>query len=55
MVDFYENQGFLIRTDRFLARRTATSDDVTHPGATAILKVTKPAAAKTHRVWLVKY
>ena len=54
MVDFYDGQGFLLRTDRFPARRTATGDDVMNPGATAILKVTKLAAAKTYRVWLVK-
>ncbi len=34
--------------------RINTSDDVMSPGATAILKVTKPEAAKTYRVWLVK-
>ena len=54
MVDFYDDQGFLLRTDRYPARRTATGDDVMNPGATAILKVTKPTAAKTYRVWLVK-
>jgi hypothetical protein len=54
MVDFYGDQGFLIRTDRFQARRTATGDDVMNPGATAILNVANPAAAKTYRVWLVK-
>jgi hypothetical protein len=54
MVDFFNDQGFLLRTDRFPARRTATGDDVMNPGATAVLKVTKPAAAKTYRVWLVK-
>jgi hypothetical protein len=54
MVDFYDDRGFLIRTDRFPARRTATGDDVMNPGATAVLKITKPVAAKTYRVWLVK-
>ena len=54
MVDFYDEQGFLIRTERYPARRTATGDDVMNPGAVAILKVSKPAAAKTYRVWLVK-
>lgn len=54
MVDFYDAQGLLIRTDRFPARRTASGDDVLNPGATALLKVPKPAAAKTYRVWLVK-
>lgn len=54
MVDFYDDQGSLLRTDRLPARRTATGDDIMNPGATAILKVTKPTAAKTYRVWLVK-
>jgi hypothetical protein len=54
-VDFYDDQGFLIRNGRFPARRTATGDDIMSPGTTAvILKVTKPAAAKIHRVWLVE-
>ena len=39
-VNFYDDRGFLIRSDRFPARRTATGDDVMNPGATAILKVT---------------
>jgi hypothetical protein len=34
MLDFYDHQDFLIRTDRFPARRTATGDDVMIPGAT---------------------
>jgi hypothetical protein len=54
MVDFYDDQGFLIRNDRFPARRTAEGDDVMYPGATAVLKFAKPAATKSYRVWLVK-
>jgi len=54
MVDFYDEQGLLIRTDRFPARRTHSGDDVVSPGAIAILKVTKPSGTKTARVWLVK-
>jgi len=54
MVDFYDEQGILLRTDRYPARHTTTGDDVMNPGATAVLKVTKPTAAKTYRVWLVK-
>ena len=54
MVDFYDEQGQLIRTERYPARRTPTGDDIMNPGAVAILKVPKPAAAKTYRVWLVK-
>lgn len=54
MVDFYDDQGFLLRTDRYPARRTSTGDDILNPGAIAVLKVARPAAAKTYRVWLVK-
>lgn len=54
MVDFYDEQGFLIRTDRYPARKTPTGDDVVNPGAVEMLKVAKPIAAKTYRVWLVK-
>jgi hypothetical protein len=54
MVDSYDDQGFLLRTDRFPARRTPTGEDVMNPGATAVPKVRKPAAAKTYRVCLVK-
>ena len=53
MVDFYGDQGFLFHPDRFPIRRTAMGDDVTHPDATAVLKVTKLAAARIYRVWLV--
>jgi hypothetical protein len=54
MVDFYDDQKFLIRTERYPARRSASGDDVMNPGATGVLKVPKPLAAKTYRVWLVK-
>lgn len=54
MVDFYDEQGSLIRADRYPARRTPSGDDVMNPGTVAVLKVAKPAAAKTYRVWLVK-
>jgi hypothetical protein len=54
MVDFYDNEGLLIRTNRFQANRTPAGDDIMNPGAVAILKVPKPVAAKTYRVWLVK-
>ena len=54
MVDFYDDLGFLLRTDRFPTRRTATGENVINPGATVVLKITKPTAAKTYRVWLVK-
>jgi hypothetical protein len=54
MVDFYDSQGFLVRSERHAARRTPSGDDVLNPGATGVLKVAKPLAAKTYRVWLVK-
>ncbi|HEX7766205.1 MAG TPA: hypothetical protein VF443_05790, partial [Nitrospira sp.] len=54
MVDFYDEQGLLLKTERYPARRTATGDDVMNPGAIAVLKVTKPAGSKTYRAWLVK-
>ncbi|MEQ1795771.1 MAG: hypothetical protein ABL970_16435 [Nitrospira sp.] len=54
MVDFYDEAGLLMKTERYPARRTPSGDDVINPGASAILKVTKPTGAKTFRVWLVK-
>jgi len=54
MVDFYDDAGLLLKTERYAARRTPSGDDVMSPGAVAILKVTKPVQAKTFRVWLVK-
>lgn len=54
MVDFYDDQKFLIRTERYPARHSASGDDVMNPGATGVLRVPKPLAAKTYRVWLVK-
>jgi hypothetical protein len=54
MVDFYDDQGLLLYSQRFEAWRTATGDDVMSPGAVGILQVPKPASAKTYRVWLVK-
>ena len=54
MVDFYDEAGLLMKTERYPARRTQAGDDVLNPGSVAILKITKPAGAKTYRVWLVK-
>jgi hypothetical protein len=51
---FYDEQGSLIRTEHPPARRTPTGDDVMNPGAVAVLKVPRSAAAKTYRAWLVK-
>lgn len=46
-VNLYDNQGFLIRNDRFTAHRTATGDDCRSQSHEA-------RTAKTYRVWLVK-
>ena len=54
MVDFYDDQGVLIQSERYQARRTATGEDVMSPGAIGMLQVPRPARAKTYRVWLVK-
>lgn len=54
MVDFYDAQGFLIQSERYAARRTATGDDVMSAGSIGTLLVAKPARGKTYRVWLVK-
>lgn len=54
MVNFYDEAGLLMKTERHAARRTPAGDDVMNPGAVAVLKVTKPAGARTFRVWLVK-
>ena len=54
MVDFFDDQGLLIHSERYQARRTASGDDVMSPGAIGVLQVPKPAAAKSYRVWLVK-
>lgn len=54
MVDFYNEQGLLIQSERYQARRTPTGDDVMNPGAVGIIQVSKPPAAKSYRVWLVK-
>jgi len=54
MVDFYDEQGLLLHSERYEARRTSAGDDVMNPGAVGILQVPKPPAAKSYRVWLVK-
>ena len=53
-MDLYDDQGYLICTDQFPARRTATGDNVMNSDATAVLKITNPAAARTYRVWVVR-
>lgn len=54
MVDFYDDAGLLMKTERYPARRTQSGDDVMNAGAIAAVKATKPARAKTFRVWLTK-
>ncbi len=54
MVDFYDEQGTLLRSTRHPARKTATGDDVMNPGEVRTLKVAKPLNTKTYRVWVVK-
>lgn len=54
MVDFYDEQGVLVRSSRHPARKTVTGDDVMNPGEVGTLRVVKPLNAKTYRVWVVK-
>ncbi|MBA2485639.1 MAG: hypothetical protein H0V35_06000 [Nitrospira sp.] len=53
MVDFYDEQGILLRSTRHPARKTTTGEDVMNPGQVGTLKVARPLNAKTYRVWLV--
>jgi hypothetical protein len=54
MVDFYDEGGLLLYSQRFEAWRTPMGDDVMSPGAVGLIQVPKPGSAKTYRVWLVK-
>jgi len=54
MVDFYDDQGALLRSMRYPARRTGGGDDVMSPGEIGTLRVVKPLNTKSYRVWLVK-
>lgn len=54
MVDFYDEQGTLLRGISHPARRSAAGDDVMYPGEVGTLKVAKPLGTKTYRIWLVK-
>jgi hypothetical protein len=54
MVDFYDDSGLLLYSQRFEAWRTPSGDDVMSAGAVGIIQVPKPSSAKTYRVWLVK-
>jgi hypothetical protein len=39
---------------RSLPYQTPIGESILNPGAVAVIKVARPAAAKTYRVWLVK-
>ncbi|HXF91222.1 MAG TPA: hypothetical protein VNK46_00580 [Nitrospiraceae bacterium] len=54
MVDFYDEQGTLIRSERYPARKTESGDDVMNPGEIGVRKIAKPLNAKSYRVWVVK-
>jgi|SRR5215217_2396759 len=54
MVDFYNEAGILMKTDRHPARNTTMGQDVLNPGMSGFLHVPKPLNAKSYRVWLVK-
>lgn len=54
MVDFYDEAGTLIRTERHPARHAGSNQSVLNPGMLGLLKVPKPLGASSYRVWLVK-
>jgi len=54
MVDFFDEAGLLLRTDRHPARHWGTNQDVLNPGMLGVVKIPKPLGAKSFRVWLVK-
>ena len=54
MIDFYDDQGLLVSSDRHPARKTSAGDDVMNPGEIGLHKFSKPQNAKSYRVWLVK-
>lgn len=54
MVDFSDESGGLIRSERHPARHSGGNQDVMSPGMHGILKVAKPLGAKSYRVWVVK-
>lgn len=54
MVDFFDEQGTLLRSISYPARKTTTGNDVMYPGEMGTLKVAKPLNTKTYRVWVVK-
>lgn len=54
MIDFYDDQGILVSSDRHPARKTSAGDDVMNPGEIGLHKFMKPLNARSYRVWLVK-
>jgi len=54
MIDFYDDQGLLVSSDRHPARKTSAGDDVMNPGEIGLHKFAKPLNARSYRVWLVK-
>ncbi len=53
MIDFYDDQGIPISTERYPARKTS-SGEVLNPGQIGVHKIPKPPGARAYRVWLVK-
>jgi hypothetical protein len=53
MIDFYDEQGVPIGSDRSSARKGAAGD-VLNPGQIGVQKFAKPPKTRSYRVWLVK-
>ena len=53
MIDFYDEQGQPIRSERYPARKTAYGE-VMNPGEIGRHKFAKPPGTKSYRAWLVK-
>jgi hypothetical protein len=53
MIDFYDEQGLPIRSERFPARKTAYGETM-NPGEIGRHKFAKPPGTKSYRAWLVK-
>jgi hypothetical protein len=53
MIDFYDEQGLPILSERYPARKAAYGETM-NPGETGRHKFTKPPGTKSYRAWLVK-
>ena len=53
MIDFFDDQGVPIATERYPVRKTTVGEVMT-PGQIGVQKFTKPPRTKSYRVWLVK-